>query len=124
MLYDADLNDGWLLMRCFTNPASTNHHDAVDWAQAAKFFGATESTVKRWYRENSLPYMARKLCLIKVGGCLSLHGKQWKGFCVVDNVLHTPIPDYSLTANQVAATWYLVNNMSNKPREWWQLAVK
>ncbi|WP_404403001.1 hypothetical protein LG288_05955 [Idiomarina seosinensis] len=124
MLYDADLPDHWILKRAFCNPLAVSESDAVNWTRAAAFFGAKESTVKRWYQKSELPYMARKLCLVKIGGALSLHGKQWKGFCVVDEVLHTPIKGYSLTANQVAATWYLVNNMPDKPRQWWQLAAR
>lgn len=119
MLYDADLNDAWLLKRCFVNATGTSEHDFVMWKRAAKFFGARVSTVQRWYRENKMPYMARKLCLIKLGGTLSLHGNAWRGFTVVNDRLHTPLEGYSLTPNQISATWYLVNNMQDKPREWW-----
>lgn len=119
MLYDADLRDSWLLEKCFPD----YHRVGVRWVEAAAFFGVKESTVKGWYRNDSLPPMARKLCLLKRGGCLSLHGDDWRGFSVIDGVLHTPMPDYSLTPHFLCATWYLVANQRNKPDAFWKLAL-
>ncbi|MFP3398621.1 hypothetical protein SB749_20055, partial [Brevibacterium sp. SIMBA_078] len=67
--------------------------------------------------------MARKLCLLKRNGCMSLHSDDWKGFSLINGVLHTPVPGYKLTPNFVCATWYLVANQRNKPDSYWQLAL-
>lgn len=119
MLYDADLRDAWLLEKCFPD----YHRPGIRLPEAAVFFGVKESTVAAWYRRDCLPPMARKLCLLKRGGCLSLHGDAWSGFTLIDGVLHTPMPDYSLTPDFLCATWYLVANQRNKPDAFWQLAL-
>ena len=119
MLYDADLRDAWLLEKCFPD----YHQTGIRSVEAAAFFGVKESTVLSWYRNDKMPVMARKLCLIKRGGALSLHGDDWKGFSVIDGVLHTPVPDYSLTPNFLCATWYLVANQRNKPDAFFKLAL-
>lgn len=119
MLYDADLRDAWLLEKCFPD----YYRPGVRWPEAAAFFGVSESTVQSWYRSDKLPPMARKLCLIKRAGCLSLHGKAWDGFNVIDGVLHTPVPDYSLTPDFICATWYLVANQRNKPDAFYKMAL-
>lgn len=119
MLYDANLNDSWLLRVCFPDYLKPT----VRFPEAAAFFGVKESTVKNWFREDKLPPMARKLCLLKRNGCMSLHGKDWEGFSLIDGVLHTPVPGYKLTPNFVCATWYLVANQRNKPDSYWKLAL-
>jgi hypothetical protein len=119
MLYDADLPDDWLLQVCFPQYCDFG----ARWPEAAAFFGVKESTVKTWWRERKMPYMARKLCLLKRNGLMSLHSKEWEGFSLIDGVLHTPVPGYSLSPNFVCATWYLVANQRNKPDSFWQLAL-
>ena len=120
MLYDSELNDAWLLRCCFPDNKNVN---ALRWREAAAFFGVQVSSVERWFRMDKMPPMARKLCLIKRNGCLTLHDDSWNGFKVVGDTLYTRIPNYTLNANQIDATWYLVNSARKKPRQWWDLAL-
>jgi len=117
MLYDALIGDHWLLEMCFCDYIK----GGVNLPKAAAFFNTSERTVYRWWKESKMPYLARKLCWLKQSGCMSLHGKEWDGFHITkEGKLQTPFPDYALTPNELAATWYLVrNNFEEKPHEWW-----
>jgi len=73
--------------------------------KAAKYLDVRPHTIKRWIKDNSAPYMARKLLLLKFGNLGTLW-PDWDGWRFCDDDLWTP-EDVPYSRGDIQALfWY------------------
>lgn len=60
-----------------------------DHKQAADYFGVTPQTIKNWITKGNWPLSVVRLLLVMHRGYLPI-SKQWRGFKIRGDVLHTP----------------------------------
>ena len=73
--------------------------------EAAKYLDVTPRTLKRWIKDNSAPYMARKLLLLKYSNLGTLW-PDWDGYRFCGDDLWTPNDEVYSNGEIQAIFWY------------------